>query len=80
VLRRLLWKRRKLERYTPPNFCSSFSLSIIDDHLGTIKGLVDSTDGKLWKKTMIEELVTLYKNAAVDLVELLARRNPIVRK
>lgn len=41
---------------------------------------MDSTDGKLWKKTMVEELVTLYKNAAVDLVELLARRNPIVRK
>jgi hypothetical protein len=41
---------------------------------------VDSEDGKLWKKAMVEEMVALDKNEAWDLVELLAGRNPIGRK
>jgi hypothetical protein len=27
ILRRLVWERKKPERYTPPIFCSNFSLS-----------------------------------------------------
>jgi hypothetical protein len=38
---------------------------------------VDSEDGKLWKKSMVEEMVSLDKNEAWDLVELLAGRSPI---
>ena len=37
VLRRLVQERRKLERYTPPDFRSNFSLSITDDDPRTIR-------------------------------------------
>jgi hypothetical protein len=69
-LRRLVWERRQLKRYTPPNFHSSFSLSITDDDPRTIREAVDSEDSKLWKKAMVEEMVALDKNEAWDLVEL----------
>jgi hypothetical protein len=38
---------------------------------------VDLEDGKLWKKAMVEEMATLDKNEAWDLVEFPTRRNPI---
>jgi hypothetical protein len=41
---------------------------------------VDSKDGKLWKKSMVEEMKTLEKNESWDLVEFSTRRNPIRRK
>jgi hypothetical protein len=41
---------------------------------------VDSEDGNLWKRAMDEEMTSLYKNEAWDLVELLNGRNPIGRK
>eukprot|EP00253_Pinus_taeda_P004523 PITA_04523 len=41
---------------------------------------VDSEDGKLWKEAMVDEMVSLDKNEAWDLVELLPRRKPIGRK
>jgi hypothetical protein len=37
---------------------------------------VDSKDGKLWKKAMVEEMVALDKNEAWDLVEFPAGRKP----
>ena len=49
VLRRPVQERRKLERYTPPNFHSNFSLFIIDDDPRIVREAVDSEDGKLWK-------------------------------
>jgi hypothetical protein len=41
---------------------------------------VDLEDGKIWKKTMVEEMESLDKNEACDLVELSTRRNPIGNK
>ena len=41
---------------------------------------MDSEDGKLWKKAMVEEMIALYKNEAWYLVELLNGINPIGSK
>ena len=38
---------------------------------------VDSEDGNLWKRAMEEEMESLDKNEAWDLVEFPIRRNPI---
>ena len=54
VLRRSIRDRRKPERYSPPNFCSNFSLSIIDDDPRIVREAMKSEDNKLWKKAMVE--------------------------
>ena len=41
---------------------------------------MDSKDGNLWKRAMDEEMTSLDKNEAWDLVELLTRRKPIGSK
>jgi hypothetical protein len=41
---------------------------------------VDSKDGNLWKRAMDEEMASLDKNEAWDLVELTTERNPIGNK
>ena len=79
-MRRSVQERRQLERYSPSAFCSNFSLSITDDDARTVKEVVDSEDGKLWKEAMVYEMASLHKNEAWDLVEFLARRKPIGRK
>jgi hypothetical protein len=79
-LRRSVWERRQPKRYNPPDFHSNFSLSIINDDPITVREAVDSEDGKLWKKAMVEEMTTLDKNEAWDLVELSTGRNPIGSK
>jgi hypothetical protein len=80
VLRISVREKRLSERYTPSYFYSNFSLSITDDDPRTIREVVDSEDEKLWKKAMVEEMTTLDKNEAWDLVELSTGRNPIGRK
>ena len=45
-----------------------------------MKEAVDSEDGKLWKEAMVDEMTSLHKNEAWDLVELLARKKPIGNK
>ena len=52
---------RKLERYSPPNFGSNFSLSITNDDPRTVREAVNSKDSKLWKKAMVEEMDALDK-------------------
>jgi hypothetical protein len=47
VLRRSDRERRLPERYSPSDFRSNFSLSIIDDDPRTIRQAVDSKDGNL---------------------------------
>jgi hypothetical protein len=66
--------------YTPSDFHSNFALSITDDDPRTVREAVDSEDGKLWEKAMDEEMTSLDKNEAWDLVELLTRRNTIGNK
>jgi hypothetical protein len=80
VLRRLDRERRLLERYSPFDFRSNFVLSITDDDPRTVRKVVDSEDGNLWKRVMEEEMTSLDKNEAWDLVELPTGRKPIGSK
>jgi hypothetical protein len=47
ILRRSVRERRLSERYTPSNFHSNFSLSIIDDDPRTVRETLDSEDENL---------------------------------
>eukprot|EP00253_Pinus_taeda_P033974 PITA_33974 len=79
-VRRLVRERRLLESYSPSAFYSNLALSITDDDPRTVKEAIDSEDGKLWKEAMVDEMASLHKNEACDLVELLAGRKPIGSK
>ena len=68
------------KRYSRPNFCANFVLSITDDDPITVREVVKSKDSELWKKTMVEEMECLDTNEALDLVEFPTRRNPTSRK
>eukprot|EP00253_Pinus_taeda_P020856 PITA_20856 len=80
VVRRSVQERRQPERYIPSSFYSNFALSITDDDPRTVKEAIDSKDGKLWKEAMVNEMASLHKNEAWDLVEFLTRRKPIGNK
>ena len=45
-----------------------------------MKEAVDSEDGKLWKEAMVDEMASLHKNEAWDLVEFPVGRKPIGSK
>ena len=45
-----------------------------------MKEAVDLEDGKLWKESMVDEMASLHKNEAWDLMDLSAGRKPIGRK
>ena len=79
-MRRSVRKRRQTERYSPSAFCLGFALTITDDEPRTFREVVDSEDGKLWKEAMVDEMASLHKNDAWDLVELPAGRKPIGSK
>eukprot|EP00253_Pinus_taeda_P030986 PITA_30986 len=80
AVRRSARERRQPERYSASAFCSNFALSVTDDDPRTVKEAVDSEDGKLWKEAMVDEMASLHKNEAWDLVELPAGRKPIGSK
>ena len=61
-MRRSVRERRQPERYSPSTFCSNFALTITDDDPITVREAVDSEDGKLWKKAMVDEMASLHKN------------------
>eukprot|EP00253_Pinus_taeda_P024953 PITA_24953 len=79
-IRRSVQEIRQPERYSSSSFCSNFSLSITNDDLRTMTKAVDSENDKLWKEAMIDEIASLHKNEAWDLVELSAGRKPIDKK
>ena len=79
-MRRSVQERRQLERYSPSAFCSNFSLSVTDGDLRTVKEAIDSKDVKLWKEAMVDEMASLHKNEAWDLVEFPVGRKPIGSK
>ena len=79
-MRRSAQERRQPEIYSPYTFCSNLALTITDDDPRTVTEAVDSEDGKLWKEAMVDEMASLNKNEAWDLVEFLAGRKPIGRK
>ena len=80
ALRRSAQERRQPERYSPSAFYSNFSLIVTDDDPKTIREEVDSEDEKLWKEAMVDEMASLHKNEAWDLVEFPTGRKPIERK
>eukprot|EP00253_Pinus_taeda_P023028 PITA_23028 len=77
VVRRLVREKRQPERYSPSTFCPNFALSITDDDPRTVKEVVDLEDDKIWKEAMVDEMASLHKNEAWDLVELPDGRKPI---
>jgi hypothetical protein len=56
------------------------SLSITDDDPRTAREVVNSKDTKLWNKAMVEEIDSLDKNEAWDIVELADGRKYVGRK
>jgi hypothetical protein len=78
ILRRSMRDKRKLERYSPPDFRSNFALSITDDDPITVREAMNSEDSKLWKKAMVEEMDALDKNEAWDIVEFPVGRKLLV--
>ena len=66
--------------YGPSILYSKFSLSITDYDLRNVREETDLEDGKLWKEAMLDEMESLDKNEAWDLVELSAGRKPIGRR
>ena len=68
-----------MKRYIPHALCSNFSLSITHDDPRTVREEVDSEDGKLWKEGMVDEMASLHKNEAWDLVDLWVGRKTIER-
>eukprot|EP00253_Pinus_taeda_P020917 PITA_20917 len=80
AVRRSVRERKQPERYSPSAFCSNFALSVTDDDTRIVKEAVDTKDGKLWKEAMVDEMASLRKNKAWDLVELAAGRKPIGSK
>jgi hypothetical protein len=42
-----------MERYSPPDFRSTFLLNSIDDETQSVGEAVDSIEGKLWKDAMV---------------------------
>ena len=80
ALRRSVRERRQPERYSLSAFRSGFALTITDDEPRTFREAIDSKDGKIWKEAVVDEIASLHKNEAWDLVELPAGRKPIERK
>jgi hypothetical protein len=77
VLRRSDREKRLPKRYSPPDFRSNSTLYITDDDPRTAREVVDLKDGNLWKRAMDEEMASLDKNEAWNLVELSTGRKPI---
>jgi hypothetical protein len=50
-------------------------LTTIDDNPKSVRKAIDSTEGKLWKDAMIEEMESLHNNEIWDLVKLPSGRN-----
>jgi hypothetical protein len=80
VVRRSERVRKPIERYSPPEFYSAFMLNGIDYDPKSVGEAVDSTEGKLWKDTMIEEMESLHNNETWDLVKLASRRKLVGSK
>eukprot|EP00253_Pinus_taeda_P013722 PITA_13722 len=80
AVKRSVQERKQPERYSPSAFCSNFALSVTDDDPITVKEVVDSEDGKLWEEAMVDEMASLHKNEALDLMEFPVGRKPIGSK
>jgi hypothetical protein len=52
-------------------------LNSTDDEPKSVREAVDSTEGKIWKDAMVEEMESLHKNETWDLVKLPSGRNHV---
>ena len=80
AMRRSDHERRLVDRYSPPDFHSTFVLSTVSDEPKSVKEAVNFEECKLWKNAMVEEMEALDKNEVWDLVELPDGRKPIGSK
>jgi hypothetical protein len=55
-------------------------LTATDDEPKSIEEVVESTEGKLWKDAMVEEMGSLHNNETWDLVKLPSGRNLVGSK
>jgi hypothetical protein len=55
-------------------------LTYIDDEPKSVGETINSTKGKIWKDSMVEEIESLHKNETWDLVKLPSGRNIVSRK
>eukprot|EP00253_Pinus_taeda_P024133 PITA_24133 len=69
-VRRSVRERRQPKIYSPFAFCTNFTLSIRDDDPRTTREVVDLEDAKLSREAIVDEIESLDKNEAWDLVEL----------
>ena len=76
ILRRSDHFRRQANRYSPPDFQYVFVLFVSYESPMPIKEVVESSEGKLWKEAMVEEMEYLDKNETWDLVRFPDGRNP----
>jgi len=74
-LKRYLQITRKLKRYNQPDFHSSFVLLVIEGDIRIVIEEMDSEDGKLSTKAMVQEMETLDKYEAWELVKFPNGRN-----
>ena len=70
VMRRSGQARKQPKRYSPHEFCLAFILSSTKKDPRMVKEAIDSTEGKLWKKSTEEEMESLRKRDTWDLVTL----------
>ena len=70
-LRRFKCVRRIAKRYSPLDFLSSFVLFSINNEPICVKEALNSKEGKIWKKDMVEEVEASYINEAWVFVEFL---------
>ena len=74
VLRRSSREIRQPEKHSPPDFHSHFAMSITNDDPRNVKESVNSKDSDIRKNAMYEEMNSLDKNEAWNLVQLPAGR------
>jgi len=70
VIRRSERVGKLVKMYSPHDFHTVFMLISTDDEPKSVGEAVDSTKGKLWKHSMVEEMEYLHKNETWELVEL----------
>jgi hypothetical protein len=80
VVRRSKRERKLVERYSLPNFRSTYVLTTINNEPKSVGEVVDSIEGKLWKDPMVEEMESLHKNETWDLVKLSSGRKHVRSK
>jgi hypothetical protein len=72
-MRRYKQVRKPVKRYILLYFHYAIVLAATDEERNSIREVVNSIKGKLWKDDMVEEMESLHKNQKWDLVELINR-------